>query len=143
MKNSILILALFISAPSLLKAQTDVSVSPFGLLVPALVLTVEHPIAEYMGLEGYLLAAEGGGAVNLNARYYLNTKRGYDGFNIGFFVGGATDIGVGPGFAFGYKTVSSRGLLFDVGFGLGRSLTGSGVVLPYGKLNFGYRFQQE
>jgi hypothetical protein len=43
----------------------------------------------------------------------------------------------------GYKTVSSRGLLFDVGLGLGRSLTGSGTVLPYARLNFGYRFQKE
>lgn len=143
MRKLMLALALFLSTQVLLKAQTDVSVSPFGLLIPALVLTVERPVAEYIGLEGYLLTAEGVAVVNLNARYYLNTKLGHDGFNIGFFVGGATELGVGPGFSFGYKTVSPRGLLFDVGLGLGRSLTNDIGALPYGKLNFGYRFQTE
>lgn len=142
MRKLILVIVLFTATKGLLNAQTDVSISPFGLLIPAFVGTVEIPIANSMGLEGYVLAVEGGGVVNLNARYYLTPKRGHDGFNIGMFVGGGTDLGVGPGFSFGYKTVSERGVIFDVGFGLGRSLTDDfGGPLPYGKLNFGYRFQ--
>ncbi len=142
MRKLILVIVLFTASKSLLSAQTDVSISPFGLLIPAFVGTVEVPVADYIGLEGYLLAVEGGAVVNLNGRYYLNPKRGYDGFNIGIFVGGATELGVGPGFTFGYKTVSERGLLFDVGFGIGRSLSDGGLPLPYAKLNFGYRFQK-
>jgi hypothetical protein len=142
MRKLILVIVLFTATKGLLHAQTDLSVSPFALLVPALVATLEIPVANNVGLEGYVLAAEGGGVVNLNARYYLTPKRGHDGFNIGMFVGGGTDLGVGPGFSFGYKTVSERGVLFDVGFGLGRSLSDEfGGPLPYAKLNFGYRFQ--
>ena len=144
MKNFFFTVLILTCSQGLTHAQTDVSISPFGLLIPVFVGTVEAPVADYIGLEGYLLAAEGGALLNVNGRYYLNPKRGYDGFNIGIFVGGGIDLGVGPGFSLGYKNVSERGVLFDVGFGLGRSLSNEwSGPLPYAKLNFGYRFQKK
>lgn len=122
MRKLLLLPILLLGFNALLNAQTDVSLSPFGLLIPALVFSVEGLIGNDAGLEGYLLAAEGGFGLYANGSYYLNSKRGHDGFKIGFFVGGFTNGGVGPGFSFGYKTVSEKGLLFDVGLGLGHFL---------------------
>jgi len=93
MRKLLLLPILLLGFNALLNAQTDVSLSPFGLLVPALVFSVEGPIGNDVGLEGYLLAAEGGFGLYANGSYYLNSKRGHDGFKIGFFVGGFTDGG--------------------------------------------------
>ena len=109
MRKLLLLPILLLGFNALLNAQTDVSLSPFGLLVPALVFSVEGPIGNDVGLEGYLLAAEGGFGLYANGSYYLNSKRGHDGFKIGFFVGGFTDGGLALVLALGIKPFLKKG----------------------------------
>ena len=47
---------------------------------------------------------------------------------------------VGVGFLIGYKWISRKNILFEIGAGLGRSFTEDDYLLGYGKLHMGYRF---
>jgi hypothetical protein len=147
MRKIIFLLLLFTIPGTLLNAQTDVSLSPLAFLDPGIALSVEGPVSKHSGLEGYLLIIEDIRLVNINASYYLSPKRGYDGFNIGWFVAGGHWFNMarfGPGFTVGYKVVAKKGVIFDVAAGIGRDInTGFGEAIPYGKLNFGYRFPKK
>ncbi len=141
MLKKIIIAALLLSTAlsQSVSAQTDVGASPVLLLVPALSASVEQGINDFWGVEGNLFAAEGGLLLTVAGKHYLSPKRGADRFNIGLFLGGASELGAGGGFLFGYKAVSEKNLLFDIGLGVGRTIGGEGII-PYFKINFGYRF---
>lgn len=156
MRKIIIILALFVTTKSTLHAQIDVTASPLALIALGLAASVEYPLAPSFGLEGYLVTSPIAGffAGSVSSKHYFRPKRGNDGFNVGLFAGGGTNVGAGLGFNVGFKAVSKHGIIFDCGFGLGRSFWGNsdfstsegfGItpLTPYVKLNIGYRFPKK
>lgn len=132
-------LALFVLANPL-RAQVDIAASPIALLFGGLLASAEVPLATDWGLEASTFAIVEGGVFWVSGKYYFNPKQGIDGFHVGAFLGGGSEgIGFGPGFLFGYKVASAKGLIFNVGLGVGRNL-GDGNPIPYFSGNLGYRF---
>ncbi len=125
-----------------LKAQTEVKLNPVALLFVGIGAGVEYGFNPDFGVELNTLIVEGGGAVWVAGKYYLNPRQGLDRFHIGAYVGGATELdGPGIGFLVGTKTVSRNNkVLFEVGLGAGRTFGGD--FLPYGRISFGYRFSK-
>lgn len=139
MKTLFVGLALFVLANPL-RAQVDIAASPVALLFGGLLVSAEVPLGSDWGLEANAFAAVGVGAFWVSGKYYFNPKQGIDGFHVGAFLGGGSEgIGFGPGFLFGYKVASAKGLIFNVGLGIGRNL-GDGNPIPYFSGNLGYRF---
>lgn len=120
-----------------INAQSEIKLSPV-ILGGVGMVSFEYGFNENVGVEMILLAASGGAGAAVSGKYYLNPNRGLDRFHLGMFLGTGTDLGPGFGFLFGTKMVSEKGLLFEVGIGLGRTFDGG--VIPYFKLDFGYRF---
>lgn len=90
-----------------------------------------------------MFAAEGEGIVYATGKYFFNLRQGCDKFNVGAFIGaggGSGDSGLGAGFLLGYKTVSNKRVLLDIGLGVGRG-GGDIETIPYFKFNLGYRFE--
>ncbi|WP_282775876.1 DUF3575 domain-containing protein [Phaeodactylibacter xiamenensis] len=154
MKNFFFTILLLTCSQGLTRAQTDISVSPFSLIIAQPAFSIEQSIARQVGLEGHFrlndkttdpfgLNRRYSMVVNASARYYLDPKRGYDRFYLGLLAGGATNgFSLGAGFSLGYKIISEKRIFLDVATGAGRTLTGDGDAWPYGKLNIGYRFQK-
>ena len=154
MKNFFFTVLLLTCSLGLTHAQTDVSISPYSLIVAKPAFSVEQSIARQVGLEGFFrlnniitdpfgLNRRYSMVINANIRYYLDPKKGYDRFHLGLFAGGATNgFSLGAGFSLGYKIISEKRIFLDVATGAGRTLTGEGDVWPYGKLNIGYRFRK-
>jgi hypothetical protein len=155
MKNFFFTVLLLACSQGLTHAQTDVSVSPYSLIIAQPAFSVEQPIARQVGLEGlfrlneittdpFRLDRRYSMVINANVRYYLDPKKGYDRFYLGLLAGGATNgFSLGAGFSLGYKIVSEKRIFVDVATGAGRTLTGGGDAWPYGKFNIGYRFQKQ
>lgn len=141
MKKSLLLLlfALFLSKTH---AQTEIKLSPFPLLFGVAAVSLEHGLSESWGLDADLIAGQGAFGGNLSGKYYFNPKTSIDRFHIGVFtgnLGGEQTFGIG--FLAGYKVVSAKNILFEIGLGAGRSFNGESI-LGYGKLHIGYRFIQ-
>jgi Protein of unknown function (DUF3575) len=108
-------------------------------------------------------------SINAVGKYYFNPKRGADGFYADLFLrnvnrtydstpqSGNADVRwnrTSIGFGAGYKVVAAKGLVFDIGLGLGRSIIGDPTyvgegnqqsvnwpnTMLQGKLGIGYRF---
>ncbi|MEZ4986132.1 MAG: hypothetical protein R2795_14020 [Saprospiraceae bacterium] len=136
MKRLLLIIPLFLLV-KIACAQIEIKLSPL-LIAGVGALSVEYGLSEDAGVEWDGWVAGGGFYTYFSGKYYFNPKKGLDRFYGGIFLGGGTDIGAGGGFLVGSKTVSrSEKVLFEIGFGLGRSFDGG--VLGAGKLHFGYR----
>lgn len=126
------------------QAQVEVKLSPIPLLFGDVALSVEGGISESFGIDGDIYIGSEVFLANLSGKYYFNPYRGIDRFHVGAFIGYnngffSEDSGEpGIGFLAGTKIVSRKNILFEVGFGVGRSF-GEGAIL-YGKLHMGYRF---
>ena len=130
------LLALSINA---LSAQTEIKVSPIGLIFEVAAISVETAINPSFSLDGDAIIAADYFGFNLSGKYYFNPKAGIDGFHIGAFAGNAiSDEAIGIGFLTGYKIMSRKRITFEFGLGLGRSFD-SGIV-GYAKVHLGYRF---
>lgn len=145
MKKTFLIISvLFFSFQS--KAQVEASINPFLLLNEVGAFGFDYNINDDFAVGLDLAFGRGGGAFYVNGRHYFNPRKGADRFLLGSFVGTAGNVGdggAGLGFFFGYKWISRRNITFELTGGLGRDFTGETGVLPYGRLNVGYRFNQK
>lgn len=166
-------------------AQVDVQINPIGILFSNLDLTAEFGVSNDFGVEtglGYNFQSfdvEGGGyrnnAVGIRAlgKYYFNPEDGIDRWAIGGYLrygaGTATlkdnssssrekikNVKLALGFYTGYKWVSRKNIVFELGLGIGRNLVrtfedenGNTVdtsdipllnVDILGRLSLGYRF---
>lgn len=159
-------------------AQVDVTLNPIELLYGDISAGADFAISENfsieaaVGLSGGTLGSYDYRAIPVLgvAKYYFNPNHGSDRFYVDAFLkyvnrnmepesdntlatANWTRFGVGVGA--GYKVVSAKGLVFDIGFGVGRALVddlkyeadgevGSVDEWPNlminGKLGVGYRF---
>ena len=164
------------------QAQFDLSINPISILFSSLDLSGEYGIIEDVGLEaslgydfgkydlGDVTVKNNGVGIRLIGKYYFKPRRSISRWNLGPYIKYATwtgsyDDGVDAGnltntrFAVGlytgYKWVSRRNIVFELGFGIGRAflnkyttdndsinlddVPGFNVDLT-GKLGLGYRF---
>jgi hypothetical protein len=181
MKARFLILALSLLAFSTYRAeaQVDVTVNPIGLLFGDLSVGADFILSDEFSLEGTI--GFGGGnddftslkwsniPITAVGKYYFNPQDGADKFYASAFLrfvgrsyraDGDTDYAeysqtrVGLGVGIGYKAVSRSGVVFDIGFGVGRAFidntkfesNGEELQVDWpdimftGKLGVGYRF---
>jgi hypothetical protein len=180
MKNLIplLLLCCGLSFTQNASAQVDATINPIGLLFGDFSLGADFGVNESFSVE----TALGFGSndisdvdgtnisVNIVPKYYLNPNRGADRFYVDVFLrfvnrnwnyednSGFTDVTstrFGLGFGLGYKVVSARGFVFDIGFGAGRAFVDNNkyedstgvredldwpLLMIQGKLGVGYRF---
>lgn len=185
-KHKILFSLLFLGSFFVTNAQVDVTLNPVNLFRVRGDLSAEfgatkdvgvEAIAQYLTPSGIILDAIGyekgvGGGVAVLGKYYFKpSEDGLDRFNIGLYTNykainytAKEDSNLpdgerrafSGGIYFGYKSVSKRNIVFDIGFGLGRyfkndyqDINGEGLdisSIPYinfdwfGKLGVGYRF---
>lgn len=170
---------------SSLKAQVDVTINPVGLLFENIRLNIEYGVSQDFGIEGRiapLFNSSSIGEVNYSSlglgigvmgKYYFAPKTSIDGWHVGMYAEGRsnkfeadldgtiivpeyTNTRLAIGFYGGYKFVSNKNFVFDIGMGFGRnfvnrSVDANGNVLDgtdflilqldyIGKLAIGYRF---
>ena len=138
MKKLLLVFAL-LAYLSPLFAQTEVKLSPIPLLFGYVAASVEQGVSKSFGIEGDFILIEDFIGGNLSGKYYFDPSKGIDKFHVGAFEGVHESIGIG--FLVGYKLVSRKNVLFEVGLGVGRGF--DDTVIGYGKLHLGYRFEKK
>jgi hypothetical protein len=121
-------------------AQTEIKVCPIAVLFGVFAGSAETAVSESFGLDGDVIALSDFFGFNISGKYYFNPVRRIDGFHIGMYGGNIADGSMGVGFLIGYKWLSRKNVLFELGIGGGRSFEGAGSV--YGKAHVGYRFHQ-
>ncbi len=165
-------------------AQVDVQINPVGILFRSIDLTAEFPVSEDFGVEGALgydfqsykiddLDYKNNGfGVRAIGKYYFGPENGIDRWNIGGYLrvssgkstaeeadAGKTEVKnnkFAVGFYTGYKWVSRKNVVFELGLGIGRNFVrkfefddGSEVdtsdipllnIDIFGRLSLGYRF---
>ena len=162
------------------QAQVDLTVNPIGLLFGDLSLAADFALTENFSVEGAI--GIGGGKndaaslkyfnlpITATGKYYFAPNHGADRFYLDVFTrfvtrnysadDGGTNYAeysqtrVGFGFGIGYKVVSGKGLVFDIGLGGGRAIIDNTKfdsegdqfevdwpsLMIVGKLGLGYRF---
>lgn len=118
-------------------AQTEVKISPVPLLFGLVAVSVEQGFSPSFGADLGLAYYDEAFGVTLAGKYYFNPEDGIDKFHIGAFAA-VQDASPGIGFLVGYKWLSVKNVVFELGLGLGRSFEGG--VVGYGKFHVGYRF---
>jgi hypothetical protein len=166
-------------------AQVDVQINPLALLFGSIDLTAEFPVSQDFGIEGGLdynfqsfdiddiEYKNNGVGIRAVGKYYFNPNRGIDRWNIGAYMKFVTGTSSAEdattadrdevkntrfavGFYTGYKWVSRKNIIFELGLGLGRNFVsnheysdGTEVddddvpllnVDILGRLSVGYRF---
>lgn len=150
-------------------AQVDVTIDPVSLLWGNISLGADFALSENFSIEGQLGYSRGdwgtgkytGIPVTVFGKYYFSPKNGADRFYLSVFTRfinrsysdnndkySLTRLGLGVGI--GYKVVSAGNFVFDIGFGVGRSIVSFDnnnntnidwiPVMFAGKLGVGYRF---
>ena len=127
-----------------LKAQTDVTINPLGLLFSNIGISVEGPMSENFGLEGTATFnfnsydvldddyKSNGVGLRALGKYYFKPSKGIDKFHIGpyarvgfnsvnFTGDKVKNFRFAIGFYTGYKWVSNGNVIFELGLGLGRA----------------------
>ncbi|MCG8329167.1 MAG: DUF3575 domain-containing protein [Chitinophagales bacterium] len=160
------------------QAQVDVSVNPIGLLFGNLSVSGDFVLSDKFSVEGQVGFGTGNDLqldyfslpVTVFGKYYFNPDDPAEKFYADAFLrfiarnytaeDGATNVAeytqtrLGFGFGIGYKVVGSSGIVFDIGFGVGRAITdkttfeteGDQIEVDWpklmfaGKLGIGYRF---
>lgn len=181
MKQKFIILALIFAGFSLnLNAQIDVTVNPIGLLFSNINAGADIGFAEDMSVEpriglsfnNYTLGdadfSSTGFAIGAIGKYYFSPDDGCDKWHVGPYLdfgtstlkadmeADVTNTKFGLGLYVGYKWVSAKNIVFDLGFGGGRNFINKfeasdgsetdlgGIPLLNinltGKLAVGYRF---
>ncbi len=164
--------------PNLATAQVDVTLNPIELLVGDISAGADFAITENFSIEaGVGISAGKVGddfkwssiPVTAVGKYYFNPRRGSDGFYADAFLryvnrsynaeansnnADAKWSRLGLGFGIGFKAVSAKGIVFDIGVGAGRAIIDDLTyeengeeysfdwpnLMLYGKLGVGYRF---
>ena len=127
--------------------QTEVKINPVGALFSSPDVSVEFAVSEAIGIEPYIGANWNKITVNdvaykstgvgygLNGKYYFGPDKGIDKFYAGLYLrGGSSKFKsdssssnfnrdrLSLGLSLGYKWVSSKNIVFEIGAGLGRKL---------------------
>lgn len=140
---SIIALAFSLFFVNTANAQLELKTNPFLFAFGPVTMAAEVGVNRNVGVElaSYFDPADNY-IVYLNGKYYLNERKGIDGFHIGAFTGVANEE-FGLGFLLGYKWTSRHNIVFELGGGLGRTLSvwDEDNILPYLRLDVGYRFQ--
>ena len=146
MKQKFIILSLIFAGFSLnLNAQIDVTINPIGLLFSNINAGVDIGLSEDMSVEprlglsftdydlGDVEFSSTGFALGAIGKYYFSPDDGCDKWHLGPYLdfgtstlkadmeADVTNTKFGLGVYFGYKVVSSKGIVFDIGFGGGRN----------------------
>jgi hypothetical protein len=148
MKKLILAIA-FMSSFAAVQAQTELKINPLGLLFLSPDLSAEFAVSEDIGIEPTVgisflkLKVEEeslkstGLSYGVQGKYYFNPDKGIDKFYAGIYLRGGnstftsstagdndklTQNKLGIGLALGYKWVSKKNIVFELGGGLGRKL---------------------
>ncbi len=163
-------------------SQTDLKINPIGFLFGSPDVSAEFGISESMGVEpfvgvtysnfkiGEATLKSNGFRLGGVGKYYFSPEKGLDKFWAGVYLRGGTSTSTGTvngkaeetsnarvalGLGLGYKWVSSKNIVFELGFGAGRALlnkytvkSGSADLSQYPILNIdlltriqvGYRF---
>ncbi len=181
MKQKLMMICLFAAFSFNLNAQIDVTIDPLGLLFGSITAGVDYGFSEDLSAEarfgfasrditlGGVEYSGNGFEVKAFGKYYFSPADGCDKWHIGPFIDynlinlasdNEPDVAwtrLGVGLYSGYKWVSGRGVVFDIGLGFGRNFInefdsddGQEVDLtdiPFlfdfnvtGKLGVGYRF---
>ncbi|HMX38702.1 MAG TPA: hypothetical protein PKD78_00180 [Saprospiraceae bacterium] len=146
MKHLFFSLMLLIGCNTAAFAQFEIKGNPIALLFETVALSAEYSNLDDWGGQADLFTVDGFGFLYATGKYYLSPKYGADRFHVGAFLGSAFGDGegnVGIGFMAGYKVMSPKRLIFEIGAGVGRGFAGEDddlSVLPYFNLNLGYRF---
>ncbi len=178
MKKKLMILSAFMMFATMGFSQFEVKTNPIGLLFGQIPIAVEYIINDNIGVEveaGFnfgnstLVDADYVGIVSIASfKYYFSPKMGADNiyafpyfrfvnrslsYNDTDFTGNQTAIGAG--FGLGYKWVSDKGILVDIGLGLGKNFSNEMTsndptftdtdinfisLNGVGRLSIGYRF---
>lgn len=142
MKNLLLAFCL-LAFSTTLSAQFEIKSNPIALLFEVGAVSMEYSNLKDWGGQIDIYAAADGGVVFGSAKYYLIPKYGADRFHVGAFLSQPFEEDrVGIGFLIGYKLVSKKRIVFEVGLGAGRLIGDSSSYdfTGYGNLNIGYRF---
>lgn len=124
-------------------AQVELKVNPIFALFEIAHINIEKQFRADMSFDFDIVAGEGGVFLSPSYKYFFNpTEKEIDKFYISAFLpvafGFEDDFSIGLGFGAGYKFISRRGVVFEIGAGIGRG-TGN-IFLPYPRLGIGYRF---
>ncbi len=160
------------------KAQVDLTINPVGALFGDFNVGADFAISNNFSLEAQVgignSKVDGVKGINIPVnvvgKYYLNPKNGADRFYFDAFLrfinrnwnyeDNSNNIDykstrLGIGFGLGYKIVSTKGFVFDIGFGAGRALVNENnlsdnnggqqavdwpEIMFIGKFGIGYRF---
>ncbi|MEZ4925007.1 MAG: hypothetical protein R3A50_01930 [Saprospiraceae bacterium] len=142
------LLSVFLLSVLWANAQVDVEISPLPLIFKVYTLSVEVPAAKKLGINGdvyftpgFSIIIDKGYIANLSFKYYFNPKGKIDRFHVGSFMGTGSELNLALGALIGYKFVSRKNIIFEIGFGLGQDLIKKvEAVTVYGKFHIGYRF---
>jgi len=149
--KKLIVLALFaITSIGSINAQVDLKINPLGILFNRPEFSAEYLVNEDIGVEATIGIVYGKNVVDLDqsgyrltllGKYYFSPDDGNDKFYAGAylgprsrkitnsyedFTGASVDSGYkvsafAAGVVVGYKWVSARGILFELGFGAGRA----------------------
>lgn len=143
LRKSMLLIILLSGLSKNAFSQLELKTFPIALLFEVIPIDVEYGFKEDLSVDGSFLGVLDEGVLfDVGVRYYFNpSDKKCDKFFVAGFLGGGTDYGLGPGFGTGYKWLSRRNLIFEIGIGVGRAY-GSDIeeVYPWGRLHLGYRF---
>lgn len=159
-------------------SQTDVSINPIALLFKSINASAEQSLSENFGLEGSVsfnfpsydvlgedLSSRGFG-IRALGKYYFKPEKAIDKFHIGPYArlgynsidysrDKVSNFRFAIGFYTGYKWVSQKNIIFEIGIGVGRAFINNYsshdtsitvddwpgfAVDATGKLAIGYRF---
>lgn len=142
----VLLLSVFLLASPKAQAQFEIKTNPLGLIFGSIPLSAEYVLKPNIGLEltgSYTKVSLGsidwsGTKATFQFKYYFSPDKGGDKFYAFPYLRYVNRSGedtydnepvtvtnnvFGGGFGLGYKWVAESGLLFDLGFGIGRNLT--------------------
>ncbi|MBK9631497.1 MAG: hypothetical protein IPO62_10605 [Saprospiraceae bacterium] len=126
-------------------AQFEIKAQPIAFLFEAFPISLEYGFREDWGVEADFIATIDYMQLAPGVKYYFkNTARGFDRWYCSAFAVGASfdgDNEIGIGFGGGYKYVSHKNIIFEIGLGIARGFIQDESFIPTGKLHLGYRFK--
>lgn len=167
MKKTFLVLIIMLTFLFQSNAQIDVTTNPIGILFNSYTLAVDYHTSPDWSFGGDVRIKTAGlltgsrSSFYANAKHYFNPLSDAKMFYVGMFLGGRSIesnifLGIenrtintyGGGFMLGYKLVSRKSFIVDVGGGLGRGFSNKvsnavgtyEISLFYFRANVGYRF---
>ncbi|NOT36463.1 MAG: hypothetical protein HOP11_03710 [Saprospiraceae bacterium] len=127
-------------------AQFELKINPIAALFEVAHINVEKGINEDMSIDLDIIAGSEVLYLTPSFKYYFNpSEKGSNKFYFSAFVPIGSfednDFLVGIGFGAGYKFVSKKNVVFEIGTGIGRAF--NDYFVPYARFGVGYRFNKK